>query len=483
MKISKFTLIHQGFLAVILSSPALAAEILPMHYAEGFAGSIDSGESRVLPGAKVEIIDGKATAIPVPVLYIAPSKSRVAASQFQVNQAANCSVIKNELQVEATASTLASDAVKMVAEDFTLIKELNVDKDKAIKECLAARKTRQPDATEICAYKDELLETIKDLNETTAPVTASVQAILDSASKRINDFGSEIGGYAGADIRLFDKAEIDQVKQLNPGKEVRVVPMSKITFSFNPGEEALQGEIGRRTTIGYYLKGESMSAATPSGSLAAVTKIASCEATSLGILLSRLGACEPRLVRTGSFDYWYDGFGLLEGEVSYNKWVVYTKLEENKTKNGFFTTKTVKKVKEDLKNTETFKVAVVGKQQQGGENSGDYDVTQMAERLNDRLEKKMLRMMADKTDGVPSADALQSPGQNGADVAGDALLKCPDVYCQIGGYALKTLSAIFGGQISRAEAQKQWDYLAKEVWSQTTVTPYLNTSNAVVEWK
>jgi hypothetical protein len=52
-------------------------------------------------------------------------------------------------------------------------------------------------------------------------------------------------------------------------------------------------------------------------------------------------------------------------------------------------------------------------------------------------------------------------------VAADGLSKCPNLYCQIGSFSLKTLDAIFGKQVSRDDVFKEWKVDSTETFSYT----------------
>jgi hypothetical protein len=374
---------------------------------------------------------------------------------------ANCQALQSDKSVETTLAKVYESKAKVLESDQEFLVMLQKDEKAQNELCLQAMKTAAANKGEVCQLAKEYRQMRQDFTaESITPQIQELDTIRDSVSKRISEYGTQYGGYAGAIVELFDAAELDEVRQLNPGKAVQVVPIKNVVFSFNAGIEA-DAALGiatpRQTALGYYLQGESVTT-EPGGTKQAVTKLKSGQSVSLGIKLSTIGACQEQDLRTANFNYSYDTFAYVRGTVSYNKYDFYQKIKKRSTKGGFFTTKDVYSVSEESKQTETIKIAAV---------STDETIKKdMEANMLKMLEQRLTGEIADKV--TADAPALKAPG-NGADAFGDALLKCPDYHCQIGGYVLKGLSKTFGNEKTEENARLVWDKKFDENWSETTV--------------
>jgi hypothetical protein len=125
-------------------------------------------------------------------------------------------------------------------------------------------------------------------------------------------------------------------------------------------------------------------------------------------------------------------------------------IHEQTTSGGFFSTKTLDSFLDSRRSTEwvTFEDSAEDGRLQ-------YTDDQIVELKKEFLDRALAEIVDLKTGQAGAVASLIAPGQNGADAAGDALSKCPHIYCQIGAAGLHVLSAIFGSESAVSDLTKQ----------------------------
>jgi phosphoheptose isomerase len=438
--------------------------VLPFKYAEGPMTLINQAGSVVYPGVMNSAVNGQLQVVPTETLFVAPKKAKTQLAGIVQAPGSNCQAFNNDKAVETTLSEVYKSKVDTLASDQDFLVQIQTEEKAQNLLCLDAMKSSNPKKLEICALAKEYRQMRLDtMAENILPQIKDLNDVREMVSMRIADYGNQYGGYAGAIVSLFDQKELDDVQAANPGKNIRVVPVKKIIFSFNAGIEAaaaLGDDIPRKTALGYYLQGESVTTKHEGGTPQAVTRLKAGQSVSLGINLSVIGACASADLRTANFDYSYDTFAYVKGQVVYNKSDYYYRLQKKTTKGGFFTSSSSVKVTEESEQAQTLSVTAIG--------SDEVVKKEMKDHMLKLLEDKLLASVARKE--VAAVDAPGSAPQNGATTAGQALTeKCPDYRCQIAGYTLLALSDIFGKGTTSGEVEAKFKETITEDWSETTV--------------
>lgn len=467
-----------------LQSTALAELSLPMKYFEDESVVLPKNGTRVLVGASANMSpSGEVRVDATGQLFVAPTRSTVTGSKFDLYGTANCSVVENEFANERTTSDLLKFNIAEIAKFREDIEFYNLESREARKACTSARKTNSPEVTQLCAYSYEISKAVKDLGEQLKPWTDQIVQLNSLVTQRMEKFGTQLGGFAAATVSLYNPSEITSVQEQNPNHRVSFVPLKDITFSFTAAEEDVKNDalagLSLRSTLGYSLVGEALPPAQMHGSVGANTAIKNGGNVGLGITLSRLGACNKAMTRAGIFFYKFDSFAYVNGKAMINKWAAFTRLEENSSSQGFFTTSAVHKVYEDLKAGSIHSAIVVGVK----EDSLDFQVEK--EKLEALVLEDILKDMANglaiRAD-TANVLGLPTPGTNGASTISTELQKCPNIYCQVGAFALKGLDAIFGGTSNRAEIKDQYDVKVERQFSYSTKLDDFGGSSALIEW-
>lgn len=473
-------------LGSLLLSPAArsqSAQVYPFQYFESLNVSFDAASSRVYPGVHTDLngTDGLQVR-PSNVLYVAPRKAKVGVTAFGANEFAGCAEVQNDSVVADELSSIFKEKTDQYKLDTSFTTEVQAKEIEAKRSCLAAMEAGAANAKSLCDLAKNYSSLRISSSESYASTLKELNEIREIVAKQLETYGNQYGGFATATVELWDKQEIDEVKAANPGKVVQIVPLKdEILFDFVPGLEK-NSELGevipRRNALGFSLQGQSTRTDATGGSKEAVTQVKTGESTALGITLSRLGACSTAdLKRAGTFNYKYDTFGYIRGEVSYNRFEFYKKVAKTKTKNGFFSTKTSSSVLEEMKKEQTLIISAMG--------DDKVAIEEMQERLEKITSESLLDLVATRstTDVALGAElpSLEAP-KAGADVAGDNLLKCPDWRCQVGGYVLKTAAAIFGQGATEASFERNWNFQDTTKYSETTLHQASGSSSAVISW-
>lgn len=472
-------LLYAAALTAFQTSQLFAGMVLPMEYYEP-RSPINSLGKKVIVGVEPEITENSELLVhESTVLFYAPKRAIADVTDVQKNITANCSVIENDIAIEAEASAMNLEMMKELKLYREMLKEYDANLQAAIADCVAATQAGDADADRICDTKSKIFEIKTELASYIAPLQDLVNGIMDQTNARLESYGKQPGGVANAVVSLYDAKDIVALEEANPGYTVKVVPISSMSFAFNPSMEDITSveSMPKKTTLGFSLAGQVNNPDGPNKDQATIAKISSGSASALSITLSRIGACNHELLRSGVFDYTYPTYGYLKGSAVFNKWQIYTRMEENSSKGGFFSSKAVHKLYEDMKGERGFKFAAF--------TDDDTDLDEMKERIQARLLDQLLTDFAEITTSAPGIlpAGLPNPPQSGAKVGGDALLTCPHVYCQAAGYGLKTLDAIFGRSVSRAEAKREMNVTVSEEFGHTHRYSGHESAATTIAWK
>ncbi len=123
-------------------------------------------------------------------------------------------------------------------------------------------------------------------------------------------------------------------------------------------------------------------------------------------------------------------------------------VKKSKSKGGFFSKKVVNSVVNKLFADEVLEIKFLA----GPDVRAQIPKAEMNQIKDDAKDRFIKWVLYYETNGkIKPAQLLDMPtGPNGSQVLGDALLKCPHLYCQIGGYGFKVLGSIFGRTASNS---------------------------------
>ena len=158
--------------------------------------------SRVYQGSRAEIIDGELDLTPAHVLYLAPSRLNVQVNNRKLFNPDGCQVVKNEAQMEVTASEVVkslSNELKMHSE---YLDELTMDLKEARTQCRKLRRTDPEQAQIYCDDKSYLMEEISEVREMIKNPTEKIESFRGAIDTRLSKYGSQIGGSLSAEISL-----------------------------------------------------------------------------------------------------------------------------------------------------------------------------------------------------------------------------------------------------------------------------------------
>jgi len=230
--------------SIIISSIFTAAgayaqggQIYPFQYFESLPTSFEPGSSRVYPGVIASINSAELNVNPTNVLYVAPKKAKVAVTAFAANEFAGCQEVRNDSIVSDELSAIFKTTVDTLRVDSEFVLELATEETKAKRACKDAIVSRSSQKDELCKISRDLSELRAQSSEDLTPTLTKLNTIRDTVATRLDTYGNQLGGTAGAVVELWDKAEIEEVRSLNPGKIVQVVPLKNVTFNFEAGWE------------------------------------------------------------------------------------------------------------------------------------------------------------------------------------------------------------------------------------------------------
>lgn len=465
---------------LVCAKSAQAATVLPMLYLPDNVNlNLPSPDSQLLLGAFTEMdAEGKITVKASKTIYVAPKQASVRAAKAKIYPVANCPVVNQAIGDEQIISQLFHDNLELLKSYGEEVKTYYAESKSARAECLAAKKAKAPDAEDKCSYSSDVSDMLKDITGELKDWTSQITDASDAFQKRYESIASQPGGYTVAIVQLWNADEIKKVKDANPDYSTALVPFKKVNFTLTTAEEGLLANEGKpflKTVLGFSIAGQTDTPA--GGSEAAKAQVLSGSNVSLGVTLSRFGACDSSLIRGATFHYDYDAFAFVHGIAMINRWQLYERVEENTSKGGFFTTKAVHKLHEDLQAGNIHSVLVDG--------VPDKDFALATEQLSAAVLEDMVREIGDATN-VPANPAevvgLPAPSANGASVAADGLSKCPNIYCQVGSWGLKTLGAVFGGQTNKSEIKKAYDKKVRREYGYTTHLDGHDSSSTIVVW-
>jgi hypothetical protein len=311
-----------------------------------------------------------------------------------------------------------------------------------------------------CSAYDSANRSLLSLLASIVAAKAQLDTLDSGVSSKVSSFGEEFGGTATAVVSSRSKKQYDELAAANPGYRFLPVRIQESRFTFAPAVYSVEArKIKKATVLGVALAGAEPKEGLPGESMMSIVNAAG--SVGLTVSLSRLGACSSEYRGTAAFNISFKSYSYLNGEVKYNKWQTYTRMEETQKKGGLFSNKVVHKLVEDMKAGDGYQFVLL-------DPSGTIDAETMRSNMQGAMADRVLKMWGDikavETGGTMGVPAL---GPNGAMVAADGLSKCPHLYCQIGSYGLKTLNAIFGKEVTREEVQKSWDVESKESFTYT----------------
>lgn len=407
-----------------------------------------------------------------------------AASNGQcINQTANLSALGEKAQTLReryidTANTLKSkrtelgtcqlitpdgceDLAKEVIELATKVQQASSEFVDAQNEENEARVSK----TRICAEATAASSQAFQLIDLADKTRKSISSIEDDVIGRIDSFGTQYGGTAIAVVSSRSKRQQEELESANPLMRVRPVEINSAKFQLSPPIYGTGKDlIPRQTVLAVSVVGGDMHS-TMTGST--FTQVANASGSvGMTISLSRLGACSNELTSTAGFQIEYNSYSYLNGIAKWNKWNTYKKIESTTKKGGFFSSKTVHDLWEEMKGGDSFKFVLLN------DNSG-IDSDKMRRDLQAGLLDRILKAWAEvKSLNTGGTLSMPSHGQNGAQAAADGLSKCPHMYCQAGVLTLKTMDAIWGRQVSEQNVQQAWDVIVEDRFSYTQVYPH-----------
>jgi hypothetical protein len=378
----------------------------------------------------------------------------------------NCKTVAldaNQCTNEEALFLAAAEAMKSASAKLEpLLEEFGLKKAKEKSACTAS--------TELQLNHAKFIEIV-------ASSKSALQSIAQYSSDSMKTFGKELGGNAVAVISNNSSKQLAELSAANPGYEFRPILAENVRFQFLAGSEAFP-TAARQTVLGISALGaQSDENGKLSGESAKILTSGN-GSVAVNVTLSRIGACSDNLVRAAGFFYDYKGYSFVKGNVEYSKFQAYEKFEEAGTSGGFLDSSSFHKLDQSMKGEQGFKFTVI-------QDDPSLDVEEMKRTLRKELLAELIYNFTEaENSAVGGKLTLQAPGENGAQVLADGLMKtCPHAYCQIGAVALKTLSAAFGSTSSREEIKKTHSQIVTDNFAWTTVYNRKGSSAVSVVWE
>lgn len=313
-----------------------------------------------------------------------------------------------------------------------------------------------------CAEQTAAARQATELTTLVNDIRREVSNIEDDVIGTIDSYGTQLGGTAIAVVSSRARRQIEELESLNPNSRVRPLPIKEARFFLAPPAYGTGDNlIPRQTVLAIAvtgaepkptMNGETFKSVANSGGSVGVT-----------VTLSRLGACSEDLTATAGFNIKYDTYSYLNGQAKWEKWSTYKKIEETKKSGGFFSSKTVHSLWEDMKAGDGFEFVLLN-------DNGGVDADTMRTQLQAALLDRVIKTFAEvKSLNAGGTMTMPTAGPHGAAVAADGLSKCPHVYCQGAVFALRTLDSIFGRDVSRQEVEQAWSAVTTDKFSYTQV--------------
>ncbi len=171
---------------------------------------------------------------------------------------------------------------------------------------------------------------------------------------------------------------------------------------------------------------------------------------------------------SASVVYQYHLQMLRKHSITYNLAQLAKRIESTSEKGGFFSRKAVHSLTETTKSDKWIKFEMYS-------DDPTYNYTdEYRQEIKEQFLNSVLQEVAyvsfENPGNYPSV-ALPT-GASGASVAGDALGKCPHLYCQVGMYAMKFLDATFGSKSAISEFIRTRDVWSSETVEERQMVPY-----------
>ncbi len=345
----------------------------------------------------------------------------------------------------------------------TDVRNLAVEVTKASTELTNSRTILGPiaaAAAKECSESNSAGTTLATMFNNVTAANNTLVLIGQGADAELISMGEEFGGVVTAIVSSRSAKQQADLQEANPNAIVRPIQIQQATFSFAPAVSSSEAKrIKKATVLGVALAGAEPNPALPGTS--AMQVFNATGGAGITVSLSRIGACSDDYRATAAFNFAFTGYNLVNGVAKWNKWATYSKLEETEKKGSLFGGKTNHKLVELIKAGEGFSFVLA-------DASASIDPEKMRQDMMKAMADRVLTMWTDvKSIETGGSMVVPSIGPSGASVAADGLSKCPNLYCQIGSFSLKTLDAIFGKQVVRDDVFKEWKVDSSETFSYT----------------
>lgn len=157
-------------------------------------------------------------------------------------------------------------------------------------------------------------------------------------------------------------------------------------------------------------------------------------------------------------------------KISYNFKELVKQLHEQTKRGGFFSTKTMNSFIDQRSTSTWIKFEV-----ESNDTRFEYSDTYIREVKKEFLDRAIAQIVALQTGSPTAMLALIEPGKNGASETGEALSKCPHLYCQIGAAGIKVLNSIFGSSTAVSQLMKSVSGEMTETVDEKRMVPVYGT--------
>lgn len=157
-------------------------------------------------------------------------------------------------------------------------------------------------------------------------------------------------------------------------------------------------------------------------------------------------------------------------KISYNFKELVKQIHEQTKRGGFFSTKTMNSFIDQRATSTWIKFEV-----ESNDTRFEYSDTYIREVKKEFLDRAIAQIVSLQTGSPTAMLALIEPGKNGATETGDALGKCPHLYCQIGAAGIKVLNSIFGSSTAVSQLLKTVSGEMVEVVDEKRMIPVYGT--------
>lgn len=310
------------------------------------------------------------------------------------------------------------------------------------------------------------------------------EALEKTLMTHIENFGNKKGATAQVMFANSQTELLNEFRRMNPSLQVERLPV-QIALSFSVktlGDMNLPASIGSPAIPGVTAKfiGDGVTPSEDSvffgNSISGqvdLSMIGACEVLKSGTTNSHVLNTQASALLIANATYQYhlqSGFGY---NISYSLSEVMKKISESKTKGGFFSSSSTRKLVESADFKEVVKVKVYSTDPLLND-----QLEQMAQDVRTEVLTRALNMVSKSYvyfDSKAGLEMGQAP-QPGAPVLANGVRKtCPHLYCQIGAFALDIAHAIFGSTSQRDEYLRTINQEIREDYQVERMLPYYGT--------